>query len=86
MAWIELGSRHGELTESTRANVLLAVAVVRAFVAGSNGWAVEKTAKLTPVRIALVSRSTWNLPFWWRARLVRGCAEATFVEEIAHLL
>jgi len=43
---------------------LLAVAVFIAFAVGTNAWAAEKTAKLTPVRIAVVSRSTLDLPFW----------------------
>ena len=36
--------------------VLLSVAVILAFVAGSDAWGAERTAKLTPVRIAVVSR------------------------------
>ena len=48
--------------------VLLSVAViiafVEAFVAGADARAAEKTAKLAPVRIAVVSRSTLDLPFW----------------------
>jgi NitT/TauT family transport system substrate-binding protein len=43
---------------------MLSVAVIIAFVAGSDAWAAEKTAKLTPVRIAVVSRGTLDLPFW----------------------
>jgi len=43
---------------------LLSVAVILAFVAGSDAWGAERTAKLTPVRIAVVSRSTLDLPFW----------------------
>lgn len=43
---------------------MLSVAVIITFAAGSDAWAAEKTAKLTPVRIAVVSRSTLDLPFW----------------------
>jgi ABC-type nitrate/sulfonate/bicarbonate transport system substrate-binding protein len=44
--------------------MLLALAVIIVLVAGSQAWAAERTAKLTPVRIAVVSRGTLDLPFW----------------------
>ena len=43
---------------------LFSVAVFITFVIGSDAWAAEKAAKLIPARIAVVSRSTLDLPFW----------------------
>jgi len=43
---------------------LVSVAIIVTFIAGSDGWAAEKAAKLIPARIAVVSRSTLDLPFW----------------------
>ncbi len=40
------------------------VAVVIAVAAASLVWAAERTTKLTPVRIAVVSRGTLDLPLW----------------------
>ena len=45
-------------------NLLLSVAAWIAFAAGSDARAAEKPAKLTPVRIAVVSRGTLDLPCW----------------------
>jgi len=43
---------------------LFSVAVFITFVIGSDACAAEKAAKLIPARIAVVSRSTLDLPFW----------------------
>jgi NitT/TauT family transport system substrate-binding protein len=43
---------------------LFSVAVIITFVGGANACAAEKAAKLIPARIAVVSRSTLDLPFW----------------------
>jgi len=43
---------------------LFSVAVIITFVDGANACAAEKAAKLIPARIAVVSRSTLDLPFW----------------------
>ena len=43
---------------------LFSVAVFIAFVIGSDACAAERAAKLIPARIAVVSRSTLDLPFW----------------------
>ncbi len=43
---------------------LFSVAVFIAFVIGSDACAAEKAAKPIPARIAVVSRSTLDLPFW----------------------
>jgi ABC-type nitrate/sulfonate/bicarbonate transport system substrate-binding protein len=47
-----------------RRMALLSVAVFITFVVGANACAAEKAAKLIPARIAVVSRSTLDLPFW----------------------
>ena len=38
--------------------------IAYALVAAKPAWAAEKTAKLMPLRIGIVSRSTLDLPFW----------------------
>ena len=43
---------------------LISVAVFITFSVGSDACAAEKSAKLIPARIAVVSRSTLDLPFW----------------------
>src|SRR5262245_5953113 len=44
--------------------VLLSVLIVAGLVPISAAWSAEKAAKLAPARIAVVSTSTLDLPFW----------------------
>lgn len=48
-------------------HIKMTVAIIVALASalhGAPGWSAEKSAKLLPVRIAVVSRGTLDLPFW----------------------